>query len=72
MNEISSSSTLVDQLRVEFAMLDSGSRVPTMRDIASRHAVSVFSVQRAFEVLKEEGMIQSFVGRGSFVTGGEI
>ena len=72
MNEISSSSTLLDQLRVEFAMLDSGSRVPTMRDIASRRAVSVFAVQRAFEVLKEEGMIQSFVGRGSFVTGGNI
>ncbi|MDE0529936.1 MAG: substrate-binding domain-containing protein [Albidovulum sp.] len=72
MNESVSSSALVDELRVEFATLDAGSRVPTMRDIASRFAVSVFAVQRAFEVLKEEGLIQSFVGRGSFVTGGDI
>ena len=72
MNDISSSSALVDQLRVDFASLEVGSRVPTMRDVASRHAVSVFAVQRAFDVLKEEGLIQSFVGRGSFVTGGDI
>ena len=72
MSDISSGYALVDQLRVDFASLEAGSRVPTMRDVASRHAVSVFAVQRAFEVLKEEGLIQSFVGRGSFVTGGEI
>ncbi len=72
MQEISSSPALVDQLRAEFTTLEAGSRVPTMRDVASRHEVSVFAVQRAFELLKEEGLIQSFVGRGSFVTGGDI
>ncbi|MDE0209966.1 MAG: substrate-binding domain-containing protein [Boseongicola sp.] len=72
MKDNSSSTTLVDRLRGEFATLEAGSRVPTMRDVASRHHVSVFMVQRAFDVLKEEGLIQSFVGRGSFVTGGDI
>lgn len=72
MNEISGNSALVDQLRVDFATLETGSRVPPMRDVAGRYEVSVFAVQRAYEVLKEEGLIQSFVGRGSFVTGGGI
>ena len=62
MKDNSSSTTLVDRLRGEFATLEAGSRVPTMRDVANRHHVSVFMVQRAFDVLKEEGLIQSFVG----------
>ena len=72
MNGSFGNSALVDLLRADFAALESGSRVPTIRDIASQHGVSVFAVQRAFEALKEEGLIQSFVGRGSFVTGGDM
>lgn len=62
---------LLDALRHEFKSLPAGARVPTIRDVASRYGSSQFAAQRAFEALKEEGLIQSFVGRGSFVTGVE-
>lgn len=62
---------LLDTLRTEFLTLAAGTRLPTIREISSRHGVSQFAAQRAFEVLKEEGLIQSFVGRGSFVAGTE-
>lgn len=61
----------VETLRSEFAGLPAGSRVPTIREVAARHSISQFSVQRAFEALKEDGLIQSFVGRGSFIAGGD-
>ncbi len=61
----------IDTLRSEFSELPSGSRVPTIRDMAARYSISQFSVQRAFEALKVEGLIQSFVGRGSFIASGD-
>ena len=66
-----SASTLTARLRSEFVMLEGGARLPTIRDIAGRYGVSQFAVQRAFGKLQGEGLIQSFVGRGSFVAGGE-
>ncbi len=62
-------SDLLGNLREEFRNFPAGTRLPTIRDISGRYAVSQFSVQRAFEALKEEGFIQSFVGRGSFAVG---
>jgi DNA-binding LacI/PurR family transcriptional regulator len=61
--------TLIDALRDEFSKLSGGSRLPTIREIAAQYGVSQFGAQRAFEALKEEGLIQSFVGRGSFTAG---
>ena len=60
---------LLGDLREEFRNLPAGTRLPTIREISGRYSVSQFSVQRAFEALKEEGFIQSFVGRGSFAVG---
>ena len=60
---------LLGNLREEFRHLPAGTRIPTIREISGRYSVSHFSVQRAFEALKEEGFIQSFVGRGSFAVG---
>lgn len=71
MADRSNGSAFIDKLRAEFSELAAGSRVPTIRDVAASYSVSQFSVQRAFEALKEEGLIQSFVGRGSFIAGGE-
>jgi len=62
---------LIDRIRANFSGLPAGSRVPTIRDVAAQYSISQFSVQRAFESLKEEGLIQSFVGRGSFISGGD-
>lgn len=60
---------LLDALREEFSALPAGARLPTIREVAGRYGASQFAAQRAFESLKEEGMIQSFIGRGSFVAG---
>ncbi|MEM6637415.1 MAG: substrate-binding domain-containing protein [Pseudomonadota bacterium] len=60
---------LLDALRTEFSELGAGTRLPTIRSVAGRYGVSQFAAQRAFESLKEKGLIQSFVGRGSFVAG---
>ncbi len=57
------------KLREEFRHLPAGTRLPTIREISGQLSVSQFSVQRAFEVLKEEGYIRSFIGRGSFAVG---
>lgn len=69
MLEKSENGQLLVALREEFKTLPAGARVPTIREVAGRYGTSQFAAQRAFETLKEEGLIQSFVGRGSFVTG---
>lgn len=63
--------SFLETLRSEFRTLPAGARVPTIREVAAKFSVSQFAVQRTFEALKEEGLIQSFVGRGSFIVGGE-
>lgn len=60
---------LIDALRDEVSRLAAGTRLPTIRDVSGRYGVSQFAAQRAYEALKEEGLIQSFVGRGSFAAG---
>ncbi len=71
MADRSNGTDFTDTLRAEFTGLAAGTRVPTIRDVAARFSISQFSVQRAFESLKEEGLLQSFVGRGSFISGSE-
>lgn len=44
-----------------------GSKLPTYRDLADEHGVAPMTVQSAFRVLKDEGLINSQQGRGSFV-----
>lgn len=68
-HQVNTATNLLDDLRKEFGQLPAGARVPTIREISGRFSVSQFSVQRAFEALKDEGFIQSFVGRGSFAVG---
>ena len=60
---------LLAKLREEFRSLPAGTRIPAIREISGQLSVSQFSVHRAFEALREEGFIQSFVGRGSFAVG---
>ncbi|MBF0280878.1 MAG: hypothetical protein HQM13_24005 [SAR324 cluster bacterium] len=64
-------SRILNTIREEFKKMPSGSRVPAIREVSKRFSISQFSVQRFFEVLKEEGLIQSFVGRGSYIAGTE-
>ena len=44
-----------------------GERLPTMREVAVALAVDLNTVQRAYAVLEEEGLLAMVQGRGSFV-----
>lgn len=48
--------------------LKEGDALPSMRILAQDLRVSVITTKRAYEILESEGFIQSFTGRGSFVS----
>lgn len=45
-----------------------GDALPSMRALAQDLRISVITTKRAYEILESEGLIQSFTGRGSFVS----
>lgn len=47
--------------------LEAGAELPSIRNLASEQKVSVVTVQRAYEALEREGLIQARKGRGFFV-----
>ncbi len=47
--------------------LPAGQSIPSMRALAKMLRVSVLTVQKAYEILREEGYIESMVGRGTIV-----
>ena len=47
--------------------LKPGDRLPTMREVAVALSVDLNTVQRAYAVLEEEGLLAMVQGRGSFV-----
>lgn len=48
--------------------LREGNALPSMRALAQDLRISVITTKRAYEILEQEGFIQSFTGRGSFVS----
>ncbi len=44
-------------------------RVPSITHLAAEHAVAEVTVRKAMAVLKDEGLIVTVPGRGTFVTG---
>ncbi len=48
--------------------LHEGDPLPSMRTLAQDLRVSVITTKRAYEILEAEGLIESFTGRGSFVS----
>jgi GntR family transcriptional regulator len=54
-------------LREEIASGLLGPRLPSHMDLAERLGVAPRTVQRALSVLREEGLIYSVAGRGTFV-----
>lgn len=48
--------------------LREGDALPSMRALAQDLRVSVITTKRAYEILESEGFINSFTGRGSFVS----
>src|SRR3954453_22333801 len=60
---------IADQLQrdVENGLLLPGSRLPTQRELARRLGITVVTVTRAYSEAAERGLVESTVGRGSFV-----
>ncbi|NBI72929.1 GntR family transcriptional regulator [Clostridiaceae bacterium] len=48
--------------------LPEGAALPSLRFLARELRVSIISTKRAYEELEKEGYIESFQGKGSFVT----
>lgn len=60
---------LADLIRnnIESGKYSPGEKLPTHRQLAELHGVAPMTVQSAFRVLRDEGLITSQQGRGSFV-----
>lgn len=65
--------SLADTLRKEIndGTRRPGDRLPTQSELVARFGVSRATVNRAFEVLRDQGLIESRQGSGTFVTRGE-
>jgi GntR family transcriptional regulator len=44
-----------------------GERLPSGRDLARRYGVAVMTMQKALALLRDEGLVASYQGRGVFV-----
>ena len=47
--------------------LKHGDSIPAMRTLAKDLSVSVITVQKAYEILRDEGFLNTVVGKGTFV-----
>ena len=61
---------IVDQIQQQIlsGALKPGDQIPAERDLADRFGVSRTAVREAIKSLTEKGLIEVFVGRGTFVT----
>lgn len=61
---------IVDQIQQQILSgeLQPGDQIPAERDLADRFGVSRTAVREAIKSLTEKGLIEVFVGRGTFVT----
>lgn len=48
--------------------LKEGDALPSMRTLAQNLRISVITTKKAYEILEAEGLIESYTGRGSFVS----
>jgi len=55
------------QLRRRIAAMRDGEAFPTVRQLMAEYGVSQSTVTPAINLLKEKGLLEAYVGRGSFV-----
>lgn len=60
---------IVQVLKSEITSLPSGARFQTLRELMRRFGVSQLLVSQAMLILQRDGLIESHVGRGTFVKG---
>jgi DNA-binding GntR family transcriptional regulator len=60
---------LADELRTAIAAgeLAEGQRLPSTRDLADQYGIAPMTAQSAMRVLRDEGLVVSLQGRGTFV-----
>ena len=65
---------LIQSMRaaIRSGQLKSGHRLPPVRDLAWSLKITPGTVARAYKLAAEEGLVETAVGRGTFVTGGMI
>ncbi|MDU4698397.1 MULTISPECIES: GntR family transcriptional regulator [Paenibacillus] len=63
---------IVSQIRdaILQGKLAPGTALPSIRQLAKELQISVITTKRAYNELEQEGLIDSVVGKGSFVSGG--
>ena len=44
-----------------------GTQVPSAKTLSQQHGIAIGTVMRAFDVLRDDGLIRSVPGRGMFV-----
>jgi GntR family transcriptional regulator len=59
---------LADHLRQQIGTGDITSRLPSYTELCDASGLSLPSVQHAVRVLRDEGLVDSVKGRGTFVT----
>lgn len=60
------------EIEIEEGRYTTGDKLPSEREMCEAYAVSRIPVRKALELLEAEGLIQSFQGKGSFVSAPKI
>ncbi|MEV4141246.1 winged helix-turn-helix domain-containing protein, partial [Dactylosporangium sp. NPDC049742] len=67
MNDDNAAVRVIQDLRALTAAQAPGSRLPTVRELSTRHQASPVTVTRAIRALTAEGVLDAQPGRGTFV-----
>jgi DNA-binding GntR family transcriptional regulator len=57
---------LADILRAELDRMEAGAMLPSVRTIMQTYGVSDGTVKRAMRELREQGLVRTYQGKGSF------
>ena len=65
---------LIQSMRtaIRSGVLDQGYKMPPVRELAWQLGITPGTVARAYKMAAEEGLVETAVGRGTFVSGGMV